>query len=137
MIKDPTKVKVGYSNKIGKQGELTSQIAQDNGAIAAINAGASSDESANLAQIEAGGNSTGFIMSNGVIKFNDIADPNKKVDITAITKDAKLLVGPHSLNDLKTLGVTDAVSFGPALIVNGKPTITTGDGGWALLQEQL
>ena len=43
IIKDPTRVKVGYSNKLGKRGELTSQIAQDNGAIAAINAGGFSE----------------------------------------------------------------------------------------------
>ena len=50
IIKDPTRVKVGYSNKLGTQGELTSQIAQDNSAIAAINAGGFSDSSSTNAQ---------------------------------------------------------------------------------------
>ena len=45
IIKDPSRVKVGYSNKLGTQGELTSQIAQDNNAMAAINAGGFSDSS--------------------------------------------------------------------------------------------
>ena len=133
IIKDPTRVKVGYSNKLGTQGELTSQIAQDNSAIAAINAGGFSDSSSTNAQwTGTGGKPTGIIMSNGVIKFNDITNPNKKVDVTAITNKAQLLVGPYSLNDLKKLSVTDAVSFGPALVVNGEGTIKSGDGGWGI-----
>jgi len=133
IIKDPARVKVGYSNKLGTQGELTSQIAQDNGAVAAINAGGFSDSSSTNTQwTGTGGKPTGIIMSNGSIKFNDIKDPDKKVDITAITKKAQLIVGPHSLNDLEKLGVTDAVSFGPALVVNGKGTIKSGDGGWGI-----
>jgi len=133
IIKDPTRVKVGYSNKLGTQGELTSQIAQDNGAIAAVNAGGFSDSSStNTKWTGTGGKPTGIIMSNGNIKFNDITSSNKKIDITAITNKAQLLVGPHSLNDLKTLGVTEAVSFGPALVVNGQGTIKSGDGGWGI-----
>ena len=133
VIKDPTRVKVGYSNKLGTQGELTSQIAQDNGAIAAINAGGFSDSSStNTKWTGTGGKPMGLIMSNGNIKFNDITNPYKKVDITAITNKAQLLVGPHSLNELKKLSVTNAVSFGPALVVNGKGTIKSGDGGWGI-----
>lgn len=133
IIKDPTRVKVGYSNKLGTQGELTSQIAQDNNAIAAINAGGFSDSSStNTRFTGTGGKPTGIIMSNGIIKFNDIKNSNKKFDVTAITKKAQLLVGPYSLDELKKLSVTDAVSFGPALVVNGKGTIESGDGGWGI-----
>ncbi|MBU3180177.1 phosphodiester glycosidase family protein [Clostridium psychrophilum] len=133
IVKDPTRVKVGYSNKLGTQGELTSQIAQDNGAIAAINAGGFSDSSSTSTKwTGTGGKPTGIIMSNGNIKFNNIKDYDKKVDITAITNKAQLLVGPHSLNDLKKLSVTNAVSFGPALVINGKGTIKSGDGGWGI-----
>ena len=133
IVKDPTRVKVGYSNKLGTQGELTSQIAQDSGAVAAINAGGFSDSSSTSTKwTGTGGKPTGIIMSNGNIKFNNIKDYDKKVDITAITNKAQLLVGPHSLNDLKKLSVTNAVSFGPALVINGKGTIKSGDGGWGI-----
>jgi len=133
IIKDPTRVKVGYSNKLGTQGELTSQIAQDNGSIAAVNAGGFSDSSSTSTKwTGTGGKPMGLIMSNGNIKFNDITNPDKKVDITAITNKAQLLVGPHSLNELKMLNVTDAVSFGPALVVDGSGTIKSGDGGWGI-----
>ena len=63
IIKDPTRVKVGYSNKLGTEGELTSQIAQDNGAVAAINAGGFSDSSSTNAKwTGTGGKPTGIIM---------------------------------------------------------------------------
>ena len=133
IIKDPTRVKVGYSNKLGTQGELTSQIARDNGSIAAVNAGGFSDSSSTSTKwTGTGGKPMGLIMSNGNIKFNDITNLDKKVDITAITNKAQLLVGPHSLNELKMLNVTEAVSFGPALVVNGSGTIKSGDGGWGI-----
>ncbi|WP_375293662.1 phosphodiester glycosidase family protein [Clostridium estertheticum] len=128
IIKDPTRVKVGYSNKLGTQGELTSQIAQDNGSIAAVNAGGFSDSSSkNTKWTGTGGKPTGIIMSNGIVKNDDTE--NKKVDITAITKDGKLIIGLHSLDELKTLGVTEAVSFGPALVVDNQGMIKSGDGG--------
>ena len=38
----------------------------------------------------------------------------------------------RSLNDLKKFSVTEAVSFGPALVVNGQETIKSGDGGWGI-----
>jgi exopolysaccharide biosynthesis protein len=133
IIKDPTRVKVGYSSKLGTAGELTSQIAQDNGAIAAVNAGGFSDSSsANTKWTGTGGIPTGIIMSNGVVKFNDITNYDKKVDVTAITSKGQLLVGPRSFNNLKRLGVTEAVCFGPALVVNGQGTIKSGDGGWGI-----
>jgi exopolysaccharide biosynthesis protein len=43
-----------------------------------------------------------------------------------------LIVGKHSVNQLKEYGVQEAVSFGPPLLVNGKSTITRGDGGWGI-----
>lgn len=125
IIKDPTKVKVGYSNKLEEQGELTSQIAQDNGAIAAVNGGSFKNNNKNVS-------ASGLIMHDGKLIFNDIADNNSERDIVAFTNKGILLVGKYSLNELNKLNTTEAVSFGPALIVNGKPTITKGDGNWGI-----
>jgi len=50
----------------------------------------------------------------------------------AFTKEGMLIVGKHSMAQLKELGIKEGVSFGPPLIVNGKPTITKGDGGWGI-----
>lgn len=131
VIHDPTRVKVGVSSKLGTEGQLTSQIAKNNNAVAAINGGGFTDKSANSTWTGTGGTPVGIIMSDGEEKYNDVTNSNSKRDVMAITKSGVLLVGPHSINEMKNLGVTDAISFGPALIVNGKITVK-GDGGWGI-----
>lgn len=129
IIHDPSRVKVGYSSKLGTEGEMTSQIAQNNGAIAAVNGGGFVDKTGTTKWTGTGGIPTGILMSDGKVVSNDINDPNSKNDVMALTKDGSLLVGKHSLNEMKKLNVSEAISFGPALIVNGKVTIKSGDGG--------
>ncbi len=41
-------------------------------------------------------------------------------------------MGLHSIFTLKKYGTKEAISFGPPLIVNGKPSIKSGDGGWGI-----
>jgi len=132
LVKDPTRLKVGYSNKLGIEGELTSDIAKDNNAIAAINGGAFTDKVSGALWTGTGANPAGVIISNGKIVFNGMKTDNQKRDCVAFTKSGKLLVGPYSVNEMKGFGVTQAVSFGPAMIVNGQKTITKGDGGWGI-----
>ena len=131
VINDPTRIKVGYSSKIGKEGQRTSEIARDNNAIAAVNAGAFKDVSGEL-WTGTGGNPTGIIMSNGETHHNDIKNESEKTEVVALTKTGKLLVGGHSIKEMKEAGVTEAVSFGPALIVNGQKVIKSGNGGWGI-----
>ncbi|GIM30309.1 hypothetical protein CPJCM30710_29750 [Clostridium polyendosporum] len=131
VVNDPTRVKVGYSSKLGREGQTTSQIAKNFNAVAAINGGGFSDKSANSTWTGNGGTPTGVIISEGKTVFNELA-PDDEVDMMGITEEGKLIVGKHSLNELKNLGVTDAISFGPALVVNGQPTIKNGDGGWGI-----
>jgi len=126
IINDPTRLKVGYTSLLYKEGQLTSDIAKDNNAIAAINGGGFKDLDNGTKWTGTGANPVGIIMANGKIVANDITDVNKKTEVVAMTKSGNLLVGPHSLSDMKTAGVTEAVSFGPAIIVNGRETITTG-----------
>lgn len=131
VIKDPRRVRVGYSSKLGKAGETTSTIAKKNDAVAAVNAGGFVDESANGKQwAGTGGIPRGIIMSKEEIIFNDYSNDDAEDNIVAITKEGELLVGKRSINELKEKEVSEAISFGPALIVNGKKAITNGDGGW-------
>ncbi|WP_376770091.1 phosphodiester glycosidase family protein [Clostridium bowmanii] len=132
IINDPTRLKVGYTSLLHKEGQLTSDIAKDNNAIAAINGGGFKDEDNGTKYTGTGANPAGIIMANGKIVANDITDENKKTEVVAMTSSGKLLVGPHSLSEMKTDGVTEAISFGPALIVSGQKTITKGDGGWGI-----
>lgn len=56
----------------------------------------------------------------------------KKRQSVALTKSGKLLVGHYSIKEMKNFGVTEAVSCGPAMIVNERKTITKVDGGWGI-----
>ncbi|MDD7793239.1 phosphodiester glycosidase family protein [Clostridium sp. 'White wine YQ'] len=131
VVKDPTRVHVGYTSKLGVEGQTVSQIAKDNNAIAAINAGGFTDKSANSTWAGNGGQVIGLIMSEGKVISYD-ADENSKTDMIAINKEGRLLVGKYSLKELTNLGAQEAVTFGPALVINGKGTIKSGDGGWGI-----
>ena len=132
VVNDPTRLKVGYSSKLGKEGEITSDIAKDNNAIAAINGGAFIDKVSGSLSTGTGANPAGVIMANGKIVYDGMKNENQKRESVAFTKSGKLLVGSYSTKELKSFGVTEAVSFGPAMIVNGRKTITKGDGGWGI-----
>ncbi|EHI99498.1 hypothetical protein CDLVIII_2905 [Clostridium sp. DL-VIII] len=129
VIKDPTRVKIGVSSKLQTEGETTSQIAQNNDAIAAVNGGAFVDKSS-VTWTGTGAFPDGIVMSDGKEVWNSL-DKNGKTDLFGITKDGVLIVGKYSENQLKELGIQEALSFGPTLIVNGKESNITVDGGVA------
>ncbi|WP_125153075.1 phosphodiester glycosidase family protein [Clostridium rectalis] len=132
VIHDPSRVKIGYSSKLGKSGELTSQIAKNNNAVAAINGGGFTDKNSDGNWTGTGGQPVGILMTNGKVIHNDISNPDKKDDVVAITSKGVLLVGRYSLNEMKNLSVKEAITFGPALVVNGESAIKSGDGGWGI-----
>lgn len=128
VIKNPLRVKVGYTNRVTKQGERTSDIAKDNNAIAAINGGGFMDKS-NSGSLWAGTGAypTGFVFSQGKIVYQDVPD-TESLDVMALDSQGKMIIGSHSIEDLKKLQVSEAIAFGPPLIINGKTTFN-GDGG--------
>ena len=130
VIKDPTRVQVAYSSKLGTEGETTSQIAENNQAVAAINGGAFTDSSSTAKWTGNGGRASGLIMHNGGIIFSDIGGDTGKTDLLAFTHEGKMIVGNYSIKELRELGAKEALSFGPVLISNGKMTPFSGDGGW-------
>lgn len=128
IIKNPLRVKVGYTKNLTKEGERTCDIAKDHNAIAAINGGGFMDKSANGSLwAGTGAYPSGFIFSRGKIVYQDISD-DTLVDVMAMDFQGKMIIGNHSINDLKRLKVSEAIAFGPSLIVNGNAAFT-GDGG--------
>ena len=132
IVKDPTRVKVGVTSKLFKEGESTSQIAQNYDAIAAINGGAFTDEEGTQLWTSNGGIPVGLLISEGKI-LNDDA-PGGSYDVAAMTKDGRLLVGRYTLKQLEKENVVDALTFtpegaSPVLVINGKMTKVVGDGG--------
>ncbi|QSZ27734.1 phosphodiester glycosidase family protein [Aceticella autotrophica] len=131
LIHDPTRIQVGISSKLPKEGETTSEIAKNYNAVAAINAGGFLGF-VNGAWTGSGGIADGIIIHNGKMLYNNVSSADGTVDLVGFTYDGKLLVGKHTPQEIKRMSIKEAVSFRPPLIVNGKPMIKNGDGGWGI-----
>ena len=130
-IKDPTRVKVGVTAKLNEEGQTTSQIAENYNAVAAVNGGAFVDQSSTSQWTGNGGIPSGIVMSGGEVIHDDLGQGNK-TELLAIDKQGVMIVGKYSVDDLKAKGIQEALSFGPTLVVNGKMTPMSGDGGWGI-----
>lgn len=145
-IKDPTKVKVAFSNKLGTHGQKTSEMAKIKNALAAINGGSFSDKgsiggvSSSQGSIGAtyGGAAAypgGFVIADGKLEYPDNSGNDTKEAVVAFAgknstySEGTLVVGKHSANELMKNNVTQAVCFEDSdnrvstLIVNGKGLI--------------
>lgn len=131
IVKDPTRIQVGVTSNLYVEGETTSQIAENYGAIAAINGGAFVDQSSSSQWTGNGGSPSGIVMSEGKVVHNDLGESNK-TDLLAMTKDGRMIVGKYSLEELEEMNVQEALSFGPSLVIGGKMTPMSGDGGWGI-----
>jgi exopolysaccharide biosynthesis protein len=123
-IYDPSKIKVATSKYIGSAGQYLTDISKQNDAIIAINGGGFLDENSK------GNGSTplGIVISEGRV----IANNNNTVGggLIGFDKENKLVVGKMSLAKAQSLGIRDAVTFSPFLIVNGESVKISGNGGW-------
>lgn len=138
VVHDPTRVKIGYSSKLGTVGEKTSQIAKNNNAIGAINGGGFQDKGKNSTATWTGTGAlpTGIIISGGKLIYpkEDVNYSQKMIGVAGITKDGHLVVGDHSVNELLKNGVKEAICFGPTLILNG--TVQTRDSNGRAIDTQ-
>jgi len=124
-IKDPARVKVAATRYLGKKGEKAEDIAKETGAVAVINGGVFSDSQGN----GNGGHPLGIIISSGRILYKD---PVTTYGIIGLDRNNVLILGHYTKAQIKQMGIRDAVTFSPFLVVNGKPAITNGDGGWGI-----
>lgn len=123
-VYDPRAIRVVVPAKSGEGERVTSMI-ERTGAIAGINGGGFVDP-------EGLGNGfapIGFIMSGGKLLYTD-QDGSIPQFVVGFTKEGTLVVGKYTIDELNKLGVSEAVMFYPRVIANGKPLITSGDGGW-------
>lgn len=126
IIKDPTRVKVGYSSRIGEVGETVSDMAAKYGAVAAVNGGGYLDVSSD----GNGGIPLGILISDGeVINPKDeseyyISNKEHKPVVFSINSNGELFVGQASVSDLLEMDSQQAISFEPTLVVDGEPYIS-------------
>ena len=122
VIYDSKRVSLATSRFAGSGGQLLSNISKDHDAIGAINA-------------------SGFTKSEGaIIPLGTVIQNGKVVSIGAhnpfgggligFNKDGVLMLTSGSAENAIRNGMVDAVTWGPFLIVNGKPTEVVGNGGW-------
>ncbi|MEK8131337.1 phosphodiester glycosidase family protein [Paenibacillus filicis] len=123
-VYDPTTIKIMTPSKVGEGERITSMVNRT-GAVAGLNGGAFNDPEG----LGNGFAALGMIVSEGEIIFTD-QDGSIPQHIVGFTKEGRLVVGKYDAFELRDMGVTEAVSFYPRLIANGKPLITSGDGGW-------
>ena len=123
VVYDPSRVKVATLDyyDYDAPGLTLSKLVEKYDCVAGINGGKYDDEIG----LGSGGMPEGIVFSEGVLRFGD---PDTSYDVYGFTNDDVLVVGRMSAGYAQSIGVRDAVSFGPALIVNGKSAKYSGSG---------
>ncbi|WP_237762848.1 phosphodiester glycosidase family protein [Paenibacillus sp. A3] len=123
-VYDPKTIRVMTPPKSGEGERITSMVKRT-GAVAGVNGGGFDDPEG----LGNGFAAFGAIISGGEVIYTD-QDGSIPQHIVGFTKEGILVVGKYNIFELREMGISDAVSFHPRLIANGKPLITSGDGGW-------
>ena len=123
-VYEPSRVKTLVTANIGKSGQYVTTMAKNNDALIAINGGGFDDPNFN----STGGSPLGITVRDGeYITTKAYAGSG---GVIGFTEEDKLVLGKMSVSKAKELGIRDAVTFGPFLIVNGKASEVLGNGGW-------
>lgn len=123
IVSDPSRISVATAENLGKSGMTLSEIVKTNDAIGGINAGGFIDD---------GLTGTGAIPTGLIVKNHEVLNPSESGVLIGFNDQHQLVVGTYKLNNLEALGIRDAISFTPPMVLEGKPMITEGDGGWGI-----
>ena len=125
IVRDPSRIQLGVNILMpdyNRSGFLVQEYVEEAGAIGGINAGGFDDP---------GGLGDGSIPQGVVIKDGELVAGRLSDWGTIIGFNEKdhLIVGKMTGSQALEWGLTDAVTFGPVLIVDGQPASITGTGG--------
>ena len=126
-IYDPSRIHIATTAYLGVTGESILTVSEREKAIIAMNAGGFYDPDWN-------GNGAlphGVVFSNGEI-VSEYVEANVGGGFIGFTKEDKFVLGSMSKYEAQTMGMRDAVQFGPFLIINGKRSFVRGNGGWGI-----
>ena len=123
-VYDPSRIKTLVTEKIGTSGQYLTTMAKNKDALIAINGGGFDDPNFN----STGGSPLGITVRDG--EYLTTKSYAGTGGIIGFTEDDKLVLGKMSVAKAKEIGIRDAVTFGPFLIVNGKASEVLGNGGW-------
>ena len=126
VIYDASKISVGISKYLGRGGQYIYDMAEEQGAVLAINGGGFYDPNYN----GNGANPLGVTISDGEI-ITDYAYDSMNGGIIGFDLENRLvLLRDASAEDAIDYGIRDGVTMGPFLIVNGEMAEIRGNGGW-------
>lgn len=125
-VSDPTKIRLVVPAKAGK-GEKVPSMVKRTGAIAGVNAGGFADPNWQ----GNGFQPIGLVITQGKIYYNGLGK-NSSTQIVGLDKNGKMIAGHYSIKELMELDISEAVSFEPRIIVNGKGLIKNHANGWGI-----
>ncbi len=124
-VYDPSRIQAVVTDNLGVSGQYLTKMAKNHDALIAINGGGFDDPNFN----STGGSPLGITVCNG--KYVTEKLYNGAGGIIGFTEENKLILSAKCTTaEAKKQGIRDAVTFGPFLIVNGKPSEVLGNGGW-------
>lgn len=122
IIRDPSRLYVGVTNKLGVSGERTDRMVKREGAIGGVNGGGFADEGG----MGHGGDPLGIVIQHGKLISGGL---DVKHNLIGFDNNNVLVLGNYTGQEALDKGVRDAVSFGPFYIINGEPAQAVGTGG--------
>ncbi|MDR0269123.1 phosphodiester glycosidase family protein [Paenibacillus sp.] len=125
-VNDPTKIRLGVPSARGK-GEKVSSMVKRTGAIAGVNAGGFADPNWK----GNGFKPIGVVISQGKLYYNGLGKSGS-TQVVGIDMSGKMVAGNYSLKELNNMGIKEAVTFQPRIIVNGKGLIKNASQGWGI-----
>ena len=124
LVHNPRLIRLVSANVHQGMGEYITDIGSRVGAVAGANASGFADPK---------GEGWGGIPVGLELVGGQTVNPPQSSGTWAtvgFTKTGIMVMGQYSLTQLAAMGVRDAMQFHPELVVDGKPMITYGDGGW-------
>lgn len=124
VVYDASKIHAMVTSKLNVCGEYVTTMAKREGAVLAINGGGFDDPNYS----SNGGTPTGITFSRGKLITNK--NNAGSGGLIGFTDDNVLTLGRIDSTKAKALGMRDAVTCGPFLIINGESSKILGNGGW-------
>lgn len=125
-VSDPKKIRLGVPGKKGK-GEKVSSMVSRLGAIAGVNGGGFDDPNWR----GNGFKPIGLVISQGKMYYNGMGSKTS-AQIVGLDKEGRMIAGRYTISELSKMGVQEAVTFQPRIIVNGKGQIKNQKEGWGI-----
>ena len=124
VVYDPSRIMVATIDNYNHSGAgmTLGQLIDKYDGVGGINGGQYEDTNG----MGIGGWPEGIVISEGELRMGN---PGGTYDVYGMTDDNVLVVGRMTAQNALDMGVRDAVSFGPALIVNGVAADYSGSGG--------